>query len=168
MKFNINTGELTIPPLLHLYRGMKRKDMLSQELSWEVWMEIQCQPTSYRALLPMPDRRSGKKIIIVVFFDLNDGPLTEWDMQPLDGQLDGPQKRPEGRYTKLARAWFREIFGIDLPKGGDWGDIDAAHDVRNQTTSIICNYREGFSTEEKWQEYRRNMSLMQNSEESSV
>lgn len=54
--------------------------------------------------------------------------------------MDGFQPKPEGKYTKRIRQWFKNKFNISLPQEHSWGRIDAFYDPHNLTTSIVCTY----------------------------
>lgn len=156
MKFFTQNGQLEITSSIQLFRHMKRNELLSLALPWEVWTSPGGgEPASYRAMFPSPYNNGREQLILIAFFAADDGPLTGWDFSPADG-MDGPQSQREGKYTKRMRGWFLKRFSIKLPQCDDWGHIDAAYDPYNLTTSIVCNYREAFRTKEEWLEFRKN------------
>lgn len=136
MLLNISSGELQIDNSIRLYPGMTRRDLLSQSPTWKIWTTAGTEPSSYRLVLNETPEVGGKRLIVIVFFAPNDGPMLEWNLKPM-GEFNGPQNKPEGKYTKAARAWFQSVCGVELPVNRDWGSIDAAYDMHNLTTLII-------------------------------
>lgn len=155
MKFDTNTGIIEFTPKLILRPGITRKEIKSMNANWEDWSIIDGAPRALRCLINMPNKGISKKTVLIVHAGIDDRPLAFWDVAPWD-LADGSQNRPEGKYTKRMRAWFKEMFNTNLPAGGEWGHIDSSYDPWNQSTGIICNYRERFNTEKEWLEYRSN------------
>ncbi len=154
MKLDPETGRLEIFPSLHLHRFMTRTQLFSMESGWEEWSTRQDQVTRYRKILDIPELKALRKTILIVTFALDDGFIHTWDFSSWE-LTDGYQNRPEGKRTKDMRKWFKEAFDVDLPIGGNWGNVDATYDPHNQSTGIVCNYRELFTSEEDWKNYRQ-------------
>jgi hypothetical protein len=153
MRFDPTTGSIEFPCGLVLRRGMTRQQILSSNTKWEDWTVIEGVPHAFRALIDLPNKGLSSKTILIAHVGTDTSPLAFWDIAPWD-IADGAQNRPEGKYTKRMRLWFQETFGEILPLGGDWGNIDASYDPWNQSTGVICNYRERFATNKDWLEYR--------------
>ena len=115
---------------------MKRKNLYSTSQNWDVWVRHENDEIAYRASFKI----KKSTIIIICFFEENDGPIKFWDFGPAKG-MNGFQSGPEGKYTRKVRRWFLDELGIMLPQAGIWGEIDAFHDPHNHTTSIFCIYR---------------------------
>lgn len=137
MRLDISTGELEIAPSVLIYPGMPRRVFGEQtQFKPEVWITHDDEPVAYRLKVPLSDGKKRQEIILILFFSLRDDhPLVRWDLQPA-GKFDGEQKRLEGKYTELAREWFKKNFKIGLPINRSWGSIDAAYDPHNLTTVI--------------------------------
>lgn len=153
MHFYKNSGSIEFATGLVLHRNMSRLDILNMATQWEDWIVVHGVPSAYRTIMKLPNRGSSSKTILIVYFGILDGPLAFWMLAPWD-LSDGAQKQPEGKYNKRMRKWFFENFHAVLPCGDDWGQVDATYDPWNQSTSIACNYRERFSTEDEWRKYR--------------
>lgn len=119
-----------------LFRGMKRKNLHSMDQDWEAWVKHEEEIIAYRTSFKLKKLR----IIVICFFEKNDGTIKYWDFGP-ENSMDGFQSKPEGKYTRRVRRWFLDDFGIVLPQAGPWGKIDACHDPHNQTTSVFCAYQ---------------------------
>jgi hypothetical protein len=155
MNFDVTTGALQVAPTIELRRGMTRSELLSLSLPWEVWISYMDTPTVYRAIFPSVVGGGREVLVLSADISLTSEILTGWCTKPF-GKMRGPQARPEGKYTKEARAWFKKATGVALPQHGEWGAIDAAHDPHNLTTEIICSYPERFKTDREWKEFLRN------------
>ena len=155
MKIDSETGIIELTPVLALRRGMTRRELLSINVGWEEWDVVDNIPWSFRTIIKLPNKGISPKTILVVHIGLDNRPLTFWDMAPWD-LIEGTQSRPEGKCTKRMRAWFKETFGTDLPLKREWGHINANFDPWNQSTTVTCNYRERFDTDEQWSEYKKN------------
>ena len=119
-----------------LCRGMKRKNLHSMDQGWEAWVKHEEEVIAYKTSF----KRKKLRIIVICFFEKDDGPIKCWDFGP-ENCMDGFQSKPEGKYTRRVRRWFLDDFGIVLPQAGPWGKIDACHDPHNQTTSVFCAYQ---------------------------
>lgn len=119
-----------------LFRGMKRKNLHSMDQGWEAWVKHEEEVIAYKTIF----KRKKLRIIVICFFEKDDGPIKYWDFGP-ENCMDGFQSKPEGKYTRRLRRWFLDEFGIVLPQAGPWGKIDACHDPHNQTTSVFCAYQ---------------------------
>lgn len=155
MKFDPATGIIELTPGLNIGPGMTRKDLLAMNVKWEDWTEVDGVPRAMRALINLLNKGINPKTILIVHVDIANKPIAFWDIAPWD--LTGcTQNRPEGKCTKRMRAWFKAMSGIALPLGRGWGRIDASYDPWNQSSGVVCNYRERFATDEQWFEFRRN------------
>lgn len=137
MAFDPADGSLILADGLLLHRGLRRADLAHGGHAWEEWLHYGGEPVRYHCL--GRDTRSREAWVLVVLFWPGDGPLRGWDLAPRQA-MHGAQSRPEGRHTRALREWFRQRHGADLPCRGAWGDIDAAHDPHNLTTSVVCSY----------------------------
>lgn len=138
MRLDISTGELEIIPTVQIYPGMPRQVFEQQAITEpDVWIMRGGQPVAYRLKVPITNGKKRQELILITYFSLQDNcPLIRWELKPADN-FDGAQKRPEGKFTKLAREWFKKNFKVDLPIVRPWGDIDAAYDPHNLETVII-------------------------------
>ena len=134
--FTFKDGNFSVKKSITLFRGMKRKNLHSTPQNWEVWIRHENEEMAYRASFKI----KKSKMIIICFFEENDGPIKFWDFGPAKG-MNGFQSGPEGKYTRKVRRWFLDELGIILPQAAIWGDIDAFHDPHNHTTSVICTYQ---------------------------
>ena len=119
---------------------MTRAEILALDLKWEEWIVVDDVPYAFRALINLPNKGISKKSVLIVRVGLGVHPITSWNLAPWD-LIDGKQSRPEGKHTKRMRAWFFELFGVQLPFQGPWGQIDSSYDPHNQSTTVVCNYR---------------------------
>lgn len=133
-------GYFSVKESITLFRGMKRKDLHATSQNWEVWIRHENEEIAYRAIFKI----KNSTMIIICFFEGNDGTIKFWDFGPAKG-TNGFQSRPEGKYTRKVRRWFLDEFGITLPQSGPWGEIDACHDPHNHTTSVFCTYQQSQS-----------------------
>lgn len=154
MKFDTKTGTIELADELSLHRGMTRKEILKTSATWEDWIVVEGVPHSIRTIIKLPNKKISAKTILIVHVSPNEYPLAMWDIAPWD-LAQGVQNRPEGKCTKRMRKWFLEMFDVQLPCGGDWGHVDASYDPWNQSTGVICNYRDGFESEDEWDKYRK-------------
>lgn len=134
--FTFKDGYFSAKESILLFRGMKRKNLYSTSQNWDVWIRHENDEIAYRASFKI----KKSTIIIICFFEENDGPIKCWDFGPAKG-MNGFQAGPEGKYTRKLRRWFLDELGIMLPQAGIWGEIDAFHDPHNHTTSIFCTYQ---------------------------
>ena len=135
LDFKFKDGYFSVKESITLFRGMKRKNLHSTSHTLEVWIRHENEEIAYRAIFKI------KKctMIIICFFEENDGPIKFWDFGPAKG-MNGFQSGPEGKYTKKMKLWFLNKFKISPPQKHSWGEIDAFYDPNNLTTSIICRY----------------------------
>ncbi|PIF09602.1 hypothetical protein [Janthinobacterium sp. 13] len=119
-----------------LFRGMKRENLHSMDQYWKTWIKHEEEVIAYKTSFKL----NNFKIIVICFFEKDDGPIKYWDFGP-ENCMDGFQSEPEGKYTRRLRRWFLDEFGIKLPQSGAWGEIDACHDPHNRTTSVLCTYQ---------------------------
>lgn len=145
MKMHTSDGSLNAGKYISVFKGMKRHDLLSQSKKqiWKDWITRDDEVISYKTTLKN-EKNPRETLILIVFFEKNDGPIKFWDFGP-ENNIDEIQSKPEGKYTKIMRNWFFENFQITLPQSGSWGEVDAFYDPHNLTTSIICNYRYQYS-----------------------
>ena len=129
-------GYFSATESITLFRGMKRKNLHSMDQDWEAWIKHEEEVIAYKTRFKLKKLR----IIVICFFEKNDGTIKYWDFGP-ENYMDGFQSKPEGKYTRRVRRWFLDKFGIVLPQSGPWGEIDACHDPHNQTTSVFCSYQ---------------------------
>ena len=132
----LKNGYFSVNESIILCRGMKRKNLHSMDQDWEAWIKYEEEVIAYKTSF----KREKLRIIVICFFEKDDGPIKYWDFGP-ENCMDGFQSRPEGKYTRRLRRWFLDEFGIVLPQAGPWGEIDACHDPHNQTTSVFCAYQ---------------------------
>jgi hypothetical protein len=149
-----DNGIFEVRPGLVLTPGMRHEQLLSQPADWEPWLFYDGATVAWRLLFAASGAKKPEQTVLIVTFCGPDGPMARWDIGPLN-LMEGAQSRPEGRHTKALREWFERRHGVALPLSRDWGHIDAAHDPRNQETSVVCNLREGFDSEEEWKDFRR-------------
>lgn len=154
MKFDPQTGNIEFANGLYLYRGMTRKDVMNMKANWEDWNVVNGIPHALRALIKLPNKGISATTILIVRVGFLEHPIGSWVLAPWD-LIEGVQNRPEGKYTKRMRAWFEEMFDSKLPVGGDWGIVDATYDPHNQTATILCDYRESFTSDAQWLDYRK-------------
>lgn len=152
--FDKNTGSINLTPELSIDRGMTRQDILEKAVNWESWNVIDGVASAYRTIIKLPHKNISSKTIVIVHVGTSNSPIAFWDIAPWD-LASGVQSRPEGKYTKLTRKWFFDVFHVNLPFGSEWGYIDASYDHWNQSAGVVCNYREGFETHKEWSEFRR-------------
>lgn len=153
MKFDQNTGKLDLFPGLCIRRGMTSKDVLATSAKWEDWAVVYGVPQAMRTIINLPNEEISQKTILIVYVSQYNNPITFFDIAPWD-LTEGIQNRPEGKYTKRMRNWFKTMFKVSLPCCGDWGHIDASYDHCNQSTGIICNFRERFLDDDDWNLYK--------------
>jgi hypothetical protein len=138
MKLNIIDGYLKLEKNITLFRGMRRNDLLSGGGKWEDWITRDKETISYKTTIKN-EKNPHENIIIIVFFEKENGPIIFWDLGP-ENNMNGYQSKIEGKYTKKIRQWFLNEFNINLPQSEFWGEIDAFYDPHNLTTSVICSY----------------------------
>lgn len=155
MEFNIDTGALVFSEKLTLSPLMTREQVLNQNVVWEEWYVKNNQ--NFRTFLKIKNgKNEGEEIIVIIHFDgisPASSKLGNWDFAPRDNRFDGEQSKPEGKFTKKIRGWFKEMTSISLPAYNSLGHIDAAYDPHNNATSIVCNCRAGFKDEKSWWEF---------------
>jgi hypothetical protein len=137
MAFDIEHGELLLPDGLRLHRGLHRADLTADARDWEAWLHHRDEPVCYR-WLQRPARQREALVVILLFWP-DDGPLRGWELAPLH-LVEGVQARPEGPRTRALRDWFLQRHGTVLPCRRDWGEVDAAHDPRNLSSTLVCSY----------------------------
>ena len=137
MAFDVEHGVLRLADGLHLHRALRRADLARDARGWEEWMHYRGETIRYRWLERRTQRREA--LVVILLFAPDDGPLCGWDLAPLH-LLDGAQARPDGPRTRALREWFLQRHGAALPCRREWGEIDAAHDPRNLSSSIVCSY----------------------------
>jgi hypothetical protein len=157
MKLFISEDSLTLDNKIILSSSVKKKDILALSDKWEEWLKNdQKETVSYR--LKINDiKNSGGNVYLIVTFKSpinNDSLLVSWFLCP-EKIINGEQKKINGPVTKGLRKWFLQKTGETLPKGGDWGDIDAIYDSWNQVGMIVCNYRAAFKSNYEWEDYRK-------------
>lgn len=155
MNIDVDSGVIEFTREIVLRRGMTRRDILALDIEWQEWTVIKNVPSAFRAIINLPNKGITSKTILIVRVGEDNRPLTSWDVAPWD-LTEGKQSRPEGKSTKRMRSWFKDTFEIGLPLKRDWGHVDASYDPWNQSTGVICNYREAFSSEMEWSEYKIN------------
>lgn len=155
MKIDSKTGVMEFTSELVLQPGMTRSQILSLNVEWEEWTIIDNIPRSFRTIFQLTNKGANSKNILVVYVGTENRPISFWDLGPWNG-ADGEQNRPEGKYTKKMRIWFKSISGVDIPLKREWGHIDASFDPWNQSAGVICNYRERFESDEEWSRYKKN------------
>ncbi|GEM_PF-1368476 len=155
MHFDTLAGVLTLKETLVLGPNITKKELFSSDyIIWEGWPEKKDDNTvSYRTILK-GDKKFGDLYLIINFLRPNDpdSELSSWRFSP-EKLLMGEQKKPEGNVTRGLRGWFKERSTISLPVSGSWGHVDAAYDPHNRTGTIVCNYRQGFKDDKKWDDY---------------
>ncbi|WP_425252406.1 hypothetical protein ACPJXG_22625 [Janthinobacterium sp. NFX145] len=129
-------GYFSVKESIILFRGMKRKNLHSMNQDWEAWIKCKDEVIAYKTSFKL----KKLKIIVICFFEKDDGLIKFWDFGP-ENCMDGFQSKPEGKYTRRLRRWFLDEFAITLPQSGPWGKIDACHDPHNHTTSVFCAYQ---------------------------
>ena len=154
MKLDPESGIIELTHELVLRPRMTRQDILAMNVEWENWAVIDDVPRAFRTIIKLPNKGISPKTIVIVYVGLDNRPLAFWDIAAWD-LAEGTQSRPEGKCTKRMRAWFKETFGVGLPLKRNWGHIDASYDPWNQSAGVICNYRERFSSEEDWTQYKK-------------
>lgn len=154
MKIDADSGIIEITPELAIHPGITRSDLFSMDVKWEEWDVVDNIARSFRTIFKLPNKKISPKTLLIVHIGLDDLPVTFWTLAPWD-LVDGTQSRPEGKYTKRMRVWFKESFDVKLPLKREWGHIDAYFDPWNQTASVICNYRERFDSDERWRQYKK-------------
>lgn len=154
MKFDQNIDTIVLSPQLCLSPGMTRKEILAMSDNWEEWVVNDGVPVAFRTVMSLPQNGKYTKIVLIVYVGTEERPIAFWNLGVWD-LMDGKQNRPNRKYTKRMRNWFNETFGVKLPLGREWGHIDASYDGWNQSTTIVCNYRERFGTEQEWQNFRK-------------
>jgi hypothetical protein len=155
MKLDPESGVIEFTSKIVLRPGMTRDDILSIDTNWQEWNVIKNIPRAFRSIINLPNQGISPKTILIVYVGLEERPLAFWDVAPWD-MAEGTQNRPEGKYNKRMRAWFETMFCTKLPLKKNWGHIDASFDAWNQSGGIICNYRERFDSDERWERYKKN------------
>jgi len=155
MKIDPESGVVEFNREIILRPRMTRSDILSINTKWEEWTIVDNIPRAFRTIIELPNKGMSSKTILIVHVGLENRPMAFWDVAPWD-ITEGAQSRPEGKCTKRMRSWFNEAFKTKLPLKKEWGHIDASYDPWNQSTGVVCNYREGFSSDEEWSEYKKN------------
>jgi len=145
MEFNSNTGELVVNENIRLAKYMNRAALLKTSRNWEIWMTRGNEISAYK--LVFKPEGLNEEIILIAFMNCDDDHIGSWHFSPSNG-MDGKQPRPEGKFTKKMRTWFIKNFQKKLPIIGEWGRIDAAYDYHNQTTLIVCHYRNTLTSQE--------------------
>lgn len=138
MNLNTENGTLKITNSIILFNKMKRYDLISRNQNWKEWIKHEEEIMAYKITLKKSEIDIND-IIIICYFEKNDGFIKFWDFGP-ENCMNGFQSKPEGKYTKKMRLWFLNKFKISLPQKHSWGEIDAFYDPHNLTTSIICMY----------------------------
>lgn len=154
MRIDPESGVIELTNELVLRPRMTREGIMALNVEWEDWVVFDGIPRAFRTIVKLPNKGISPKTIVIVYVGLENRPLAFWHIAAWD-LVEGPQSRPEGKYTKRMRAWFTEMFGVKLPLKRDWGHIDATYDPWNQTAGIVCNYRERFSSDEEWSKYKK-------------
>lgn len=154
MDFDTATGTLTLTPQIHIVPNTTRAHLFQSHTEWEEWAVIDNVAMSLRTILSLPTSHKHKKTVLIVNVGTGDAPVAFWSLGAWD-LIEGPQSRPEGKYTKGMRRWFQDVFNLKLPASGPWGFVDASYDPWNQTSMIVCSYRNRFKTETEWHDFRR-------------
>lgn len=153
MDFDKTTGTINLTAQLQISPATTRAQLLQSHSDWEEWTVVNNVAMSFRTILTLPESRRCKKVVLIVNVGGDDMPIAFWSLGAWD-LIEGPQSRPEGKYTKRMRQWFEDSFNVRLPASGPWGLVEASYDHWNQTSMIVCNYRQRFKTEAEWNEFK--------------
>ena len=107
MEFDENTGDLKVISSITISKYMTRTGLIKTSDDWEIWMTRDNKASAYRLIIK--PEKFNDEIILIIFMKKNDGPISRWNFSPSNG-MDGPQTKPEGKYTKLMRVWFANNF----------------------------------------------------------
>ena len=83
MKIHTSNGSLYTGKYISIFKGMKRRDLLSQSKKqiWKDWITRDNEVISYKTTLKN-ERNPKETLILIVFFEKNDGPIKFWNFGP--------------------------------------------------------------------------------------